>query len=955
MPFSEEEQEIIRFALDSIPVTLKKENEDQAKQEYEQYKLNKNFKKVEELNPLTVYYIISNLKGNEQVEFIREHIDFIRKNDEGIFLYNMMSPHSLSYSLSYDSLKEIHKLDKIIFKKTITACVENLTESLSNEEILAFFKEFQQEIKAGMGEYQFVNFYLYARQKIFYNFRNEREYSLASYEQASKLATKECSKLTDVVLELYTEKISTLSDSAFLRFFNHALDVDEKSVSFGKFLTKNRKKLEDIYSSIDANRLFDDFEDMQAVCKKRVFDYFGDVIFSRGDIKKYFIVINGDILCEWYKRNKEYFKDVGVEDWVKLYPFNDKLKEVLDDYEEYDLDAILKSKYWFNKEAFSYLDGKGRNTLVDCNFIPLESIDSVYSFAYLKNLEVLKRMLRDKKITKRSDAYKDNFKFFVKFLLDNKHIEEFNRENVEELERYFFLLVKGLSIVDVKSLDSFNKIVLFNRVGANYGIDESEFSYKQIQSFNVKEHKMLVDMCEAGDDTSTVKAYKTLTLKLMLVVGYERAKYILSLDNSLTTLEHLVGNVDVKKVSMDENGDPILNRKIINLLFRDLKRNRVELMIKDKTNELYKYFPRIFNEWDLIEINKKNKDLKTIIEYLKSDEVSLSAKHYRLKGLFKFIGCSKEIVSDTFKLHDEMLLREGSTIPSVCGKIGDYEYEVLRLDDMEGLVVGNKTDCCFAVKGISYSSLQHALTNKNGRILVVKKDGELVAHSWLWRNGNVLCLDNIEVAKSIKSVDFLDVYIQFADRILEKSRATEPLDSCLKNVTVGRNSFDKNVEGLEKYKRYIVQDPSNLVKPDSTSIIVDKLPSIEEKGVYSDAKKVQVLLKGKGDFSCYDNECYYFDERKPILGYTKENTDSAEYVLLRVNALRCIKAERENTLDGFELNDIGDYVEIWCNDDWYIAIDKNGNEEKYALSFNDDIKQEMVNVLNNKIKKVVKK
>ena len=33
MPFSEEEQEIIRFALDSIPVTLKKENEDQAKQE----------------------------------------------------------------------------------------------------------------------------------------------------------------------------------------------------------------------------------------------------------------------------------------------------------------------------------------------------------------------------------------------------------------------------------------------------------------------------------------------------------------------------------------------------------------------------------------------------------------------------------------------------------------------------------------------------------------------------------------------------------------------------------------------------------------------------------------------------------------------------------------------------------------------------------------------------------
>ena len=948
MPFTEEEQEIINLAFNSIPVTLKKENEDAAKREYEEYKLNKNFKRIEELNPLTVYYIISDLKGSEQAKFIRENIEFIRKNDEGIFIYNMMSPHSLSYYLNYESLKEICELDKNIFKKTITACLENLVEGLSNEEILYFFVEFEKEIKNNVDEFMFVNLYLYARQKIFNNFRMSREYSKASYERASKLATEECARLTDVILKLYSDKISSLEDKAFLRFFNNALDVDEKSVHFCNFVNSNRERLENVYATVDANRLFDDFEDMRFSCQKKVFDNFGNIILSRGDLKKYFIVVNGEILCDWYKKNKSYFKEIEVKDWVKLYPFTNSVKEVLDDYTEYDLDGIIRGKQWYNKDAIEYIESKCRKGLENSNFTPVENIETIYSFEYLKNLEMLKRLLSEKKISKNGEEYKSNFKFFVKCLLDTKVIEEFNKENVVELERCFFLFVKGLSVVDIKRLDSFNKIALFNRVGFKYGIDENEFSYKQIQSFNVKEHKMLVEQCKIGDNATTEKSYKTLTLKLMLLVGYERAKYILSLDDSLTTLEHLVGNVDVRNVPMDDHGDPILNRKIINLLFKDLRRNRVEVMIKDKTNELYKYFPRIFNEWDLIEVNKKSKDLKTIIEYLKSDEVSLSAKHYRLKGLFKFIGCAKEIVSDTFKLHDEILERKWSTIPDVKGKVGEYEYEVLRLDDMNGLIVGNMTDCCFTVKGISYTSLKHALTSKDGRILVVKKDGELIAHSWLWRNGNVLCLDNIEVAKSIKSVDFLDVYLNFADKILEKSKEIEPQGTCLENVTVGRNSFDKPVDGLENYKRYAVVDPSNLIKPTSASIIVDKLPAPSEQNIYSDAKKVQILLKGNGDFMYYDNECYYKDERKAVLGFDAFDKTNIEEVLLKVNALRYIKAERDNCLNKFELSDEDDYVEVWCNDDWYIAVDKKGNVEKFALTFNEETKQEMLNVINNK-------
>ena len=36
----------------------------------------------------------------------------------------------------------------------------------------------------------------------------------------------------------------------------------------------------------------------------------------------------------------------------------------------------------------------------------------------------------------------------------------------------------------------------------------------------------------------------------------------------------------------------------------------------DIANDLYKYFPRIFNEWDNIVMNNKHRSLKTIIEFL---------------------------------------------------------------------------------------------------------------------------------------------------------------------------------------------------------------------------------------------------------------------------------------------------------------------------------------------------
>ena len=335
----------------------------------------------------------------------------------------------------------------------------------------------------------------------------------------------------------------------------------------------------------------------------------------------------------------------------------------------------------------------------------------------------------------------------------------------------------------------------------------------------------------------------------MLILGFNNAKKILEYNNEVPVLEHLVGNVDVRNIRLDNQGEPIINKRIINMLFND---NKIKLMFENKNSDLYKYFPRLFNEWEMIKLNGKDKNLNMVIEFLKSDEISLPPKYFRLEGLFKYIGCKNTIVQETVKLHDEMIKRTSSTIPRVEGSNDEYSYEILKYDDMKSLAVGNMTDCCFTVLGVGYHCLKHALTNQNGRIFVIKKDNEIIAHSWVWRNGNHLCFDNIEISKKINKVDFLNIYIEASNKIIEETNKQEELG--ITNVSIGFTSFDKRITGIEKFP-CLVSEQCDIAKfKDKLGIekvITSKMPTPLEQVNYSDSKNVQFFIKGNIDIKSY--------------------------------------------------------------------------------------------------------
>ena len=117
----------------AIPLSLNisKETEEKALKECDEY-IETGNKNINDMTPLTVYYIISKLSEDEQINFIKENINYIRNHDEKIFLYNMLWPKSLSYYLSFNVIKEIHEIDEDIFNKLIKGDFENVCQKKNN-------------------------------------------------------------------------------------------------------------------------------------------------------------------------------------------------------------------------------------------------------------------------------------------------------------------------------------------------------------------------------------------------------------------------------------------------------------------------------------------------------------------------------------------------------------------------------------------------------------------------------------------------------------------------------------------------------------------------------------------------------------------------------------------------------------------------------------------------------
>ncbi|MDD6878607.1 MAG: hypothetical protein PUD59_00025, partial [bacterium] len=751
-------------------------------------------------------------------------------------------------------------------------------------------------------------------------------------------------------LDKFNEKINQFNPRQLLSFLKYIENIEV----YKEFVNKHYDKLNTAFSNISECDLNEYLSETDETKQQILISNFFENIIKKQDIKKIIFKIRPNIVIGLYKKNREVFNTLTLNDWIKVCSkakvFNDDFRNILDAFEIDNIEELFDTEFYISYmfieymcrkdiSALRYVETKYRSN-IKTNGI-LEEIDemtSIFSKKYFKNLSELREMLKSNIITKSDKNYKQHLSNFILFLRNQNIVNNIENNNFKEIEKIFYKIVMGKSITVLYELSSIEEITILNRLGS-IDFNVEGFTVEQLENYNVKQHKQLYKKFE-NSDWHFIN-YKQLILKLMLMVGFNNARVLLEIDDTLPVLEHLVGNVDIKNVILDKQGNPILNTKIINLLFSDRNYSRIKGMLSNKDSDLYKYFPRIFSEWKMIEMNNKDKSLKSIIEFLKSDEITLPPKYYRLEGIFKFVGCTNSIVNETLVLHDKILSRIASTIPRITGTKDKYSYEILRLDNMDALCVGNKTDCCFTVLGNGYSCLKHAVTSFNGRIFVVKKDNEILAHSWVWRNGDLLCFDNIEISKKIDCVDFFDVYLQAIDELIRISFKFEGIDSCIKNVTIGFTNFDKEIKGIEKYPCLIAKT-CNLKDKDFGSKLgikrrfVDILPQPIEAVEYSDSKNVQYLIRGNGIFNLGQSYFSYQDDRKEIMHYLSDKSYEENYLIeinKKVNALRYVKAEKNNSLEQYETIDVLDLKEVYCNDDWYVISYLDGSIEIFSNSF----------------------
>ena len=255
---------------------------------------------------------------------------------------------------------------------------------------------------------------------------------------------------------------------------------------------------------------------------------------------------------------------------------------------------------------------------------------------------------------------------------------------------------------------------------------------------------------------------------------------------------------------------------------------------------------------------------------------------------------------------------------------GTYHYEILRLDDPRAMSIGFESDCCQRLGEPAEVCMEHSMVDKNGRVFIITNNaGEIVAQSWVWRNKDVLCFDNIEVPDQKmwdngipRGLEDSGIRNQFTDDILAiyKMAAHELIEvdeKVYKELLDSSKITQEQYEGLRLGKITAGLGYSN-IKGSLKTLPIDKgtisrpLPFEEpvalSRGLYTSDSTTQYILEERDDRKEFDGDTL------PVHSDTfVEYSDSnfTEKSLLSLEKLEIVTKEDPRNLD----TSVSDYAD----------------------------------------------
>lgn len=642
-----------------------------------------------------------------------------------------------------------------------------------------------------------------------------------------------------------------------------------------------------------------------------------------------------EILLEYY--NKKGFKTFNTitRNYVRCsIPIEKLLEELappLDDIEfvfnayEYDLhfekNIMLIRNYGVANNLVKY-EKKIREYVTESDECP----SSLISNTFYANLKYLKKFPKKERI--KNKIYEYGFSLFYDYL--KRHFSFDISEYKYMFERLFNRIIEGSSIIELLTLNNIESVYHYFKTGELVNLDNRLVSLDDIKSYNTKHYKEIRELIYSpamailfyDDHNFTEDA-----ITILKFFGYDLAKKSLA--------------AKVPKVVIAQIAKYKFKTKEAEYKFKELISKEIEVL-KKNANDINKILS-IFTY--LYENNYPNLTLPKIIKRINSFEYVLLPNNYNIKDSLELLDkVSKgEPINEKLNgitLYNEYRLRTKSSIPDISGNYSKLHFETVDMHSPEILSNGIGTylhsngetaSSCLTPAGKASSCMNHGALSSHGRFFKVTINSKIVAYSWVWRAGNVLCFDNIEVTDEIikSNIDektILDTYEYAGKVFIEKTKEQE--DNPIEVILIGKNKLDVIQKPFEKLKR-----TSKQIKPNDSENLYLK---DSEEGEY-------ILIGDERVIKTDDVEPKYKYVRKKVEEFSSFEEETLNEKINSIYFDYCIFAHEKYSKRDKK------YKKGFIGEDWYIGYLSDGTIDFFYRNNNPDIANEARKYLNKNI------
>lgn len=553
---------------------------------------------------------------------------------------------------------------------------------------------------------------------------------------------------------------------------------------------------------------------------------------------------------------------------------------------------------------------------------------------YIEAIIACGKLLKNRVINDKAPIFLELRDKFRKFVISRCEKDGTYTENIS-LNGVFYRLAKGtIPFEDVYMTKTYRGLIYLSKCGQLF--ENADYITKfltdeQLVKLNITpviRFRNTLNRTNTNADNLSFK--ERMGLQLLCYFGKDKAKYLLESNMQGNRMENLFDGLKYADVTINDDGTSNVNEELLGFLFGKgmMKENNsiMNKMIREEIPGFEKYFTDFCNSFEEIKAACNGiLSVKRIVKHYNDVDLPVELKPDELPFKFalnEMYTLDMELLTEAIGLCKDARNRVYSTIPKVEGHLGDFNYEVLDLGNPLAVAVGNLSHCCFVVRGVSYSALQHSMRSKYGRTFVVYYKGQFLAQSWIWRNGDVICFDSVEAGCTRHgmykdNIKLVDVYKSVAQEMLYISGKAEDDIQKVKVVTVGKSDYTfDNLKEVEGDVPRPLEKDLHVYDSCVQHVLAGEMPAIPRYGVvgaqYKDPRKKAIIINDVGN----------------------ADIDLLDEVALNINSLRYQIHGNETPIE------YKNYTKIISGDGWYILINNDSVVDSGALNIDEEITSE---------------